>query len=104
MKAHKQNAATEIRRQEIEKQFQANKAVILKDVESLELSVAELIKKYSITERTLRRWLERLGIDPMERTLARRKAGFEKKAVRPIVNSKTLRDDVPQAHKLVGLW
>lgn len=105
----KQNNATELRRQQIEQQFQDGKEDILADIKGLELSVADLTKKYGITERTLRRWMERLGVDSFQRTLARRRGGFEKKpeprSTKPSrAGKRYVQEAEPQAHKLKGLW
>lgn len=104
----KQNIATERRRQELEQQFQDNKDVILADVTALDLSVAELTAKYGVSEKVLRRWMERLGVDSLERILARRRAGLENRPkARPMTQKPTEKrfiENRPQAHKLVGLW
>lgn len=98
-------AFTEARRVKIEQRFQDNKAEIQADFESIELSMADLERKWDVHNRTVRRWMERLGIDPIERTYARRRAGLEKKSgpKNPKPRS-TIHDDLPQASKLVGLW
>lgn len=93
---------TEARRKAIEKLYQENRDEIKADLEGLEQSIHELEKKWGVHNRSIRRWMERLGIDPNERTLARRRGGYEKKPPKQVAKPKV--EDKPQAHKLVGLW
>lgn len=94
---------TETRRKQIESTFKNNKADILADIESIELSMLELTEKWGVSDRVMRRWMERCGIDSIERTYARRRAGLEKKPARPEPKVK-VDPDKAQAHLLRGLW
>lgn len=101
----KQQIATQKRREELEAIFQERQEELLNDFNAYELSMKELQAKWGTTERTIRRWMERLGIDSYERYRARRLKMEADKPAKPIKRVKSAPDyDKPQAHKLAGLW
>jgi len=95
-----QNARTAKRQHELEMVFQKNKEVIRVDLDDLYNGMADLAKKYGVTDRMMRRWAERLGWDCTER-LRKRNALVKRSAPTP---KKPMGSDEPQAHKLAGLW
>lgn len=91
------------RTREIEQTFQTRYEEIRADLESLDLSFRDLAAKYNVNDRNVRRWCERLRIDPALRTKERRLLKLDDSKCRT-QKSKNLTEDKPQAHKLVGLW
>lgn len=73
-----QEKRTQARSIQIENIFQNNRDAIKADLESLELSMRNIAIKYKVNDRNVRRWGERLGIDCNQRTVDRRRAGFDK--------------------------
>jgi len=95
-----QNARTAKRQHELETVFQKNKDQIRVDLDNLENAMGDLAKKWSVTDRMMRRWAERLGYDCSER-MKKRNALIKRTSPQP---KKSSYDDAPQARKLVGLW
>lgn len=91
------------RTREIERIFQTNKPDIQADIKSLEMSVREIARKWQVNDRNVVRWAERVGVDIDERKKQRIAQGYAapNRSSRP---TQCLKDDVPQAHRLVGLW
>lgn len=61
----------------IEKIFINNKEEIHAHLKALDLSFRDLAHIYKVNDRNVRRWCERLGIDPAARTAERRRVGLD---------------------------
>jgi len=96
------------RQAELEVIFQANKDELLEQLNDLSNSIIELAKSWGVGEHTMRRWAERLGVDTVERQNTRNRylsklRGATKKQATP-KKAKPRDEDIPQAHKLIGIW
>lgn len=90
------------RTREIERIFMENKDAIRADLDSLDLSMRDIAEKYKVNDRNVRRWSEKLGIDPLDRSARRRvitKGYFKKKTQRP-----KQKDEVRSAKLLSMRW
>lgn len=102
---HKQQKSTQKRMEELEAVFQEQHDDLRADFESYDLSVMELKDKWGVSERTLRRWMERMDISSDERNKERRRRDTRTHPPKQIRRVKSAADyDKPQAHKLAGLW
>jgi len=86
---------------EIESTFQTRQEEIRSDLEALDLSVKQLTEKYNVSERFIRRWSERLGLDSTERNRKRRQAGLDPKT--PQTRTRTKRDDSVRSASLLSM-
>ena len=100
LKQPTQCARTAKRQHELEQVFQKNKEAITADLNDYTLKMQEVAKKWKVTDRMIRRWAERLGVDVHER----RALAAKNKKPTGIVNKRPPNDVAPQAHKLAGLW
>lgn len=90
------------RTREIERIFQENQADIKADIQSLELSFRDLAKKYKVNDHNIRRWAERLGIDPDARTKNRKAANRDGYKCKP--RRKRQADEVASPKLLSMKW
>jgi len=95
-----QNARTAKRQHECEQIFQKNKDEIKADLDDLALAMPEIAKRWGVSDRMIRRWAERLGIDTRERMNQRNAL----KGPTGIVNKKPPNDVKPQASQVWALW